>query len=206
MARYGPEHKQATRRRLLDTAGRRFKTDGFDGAGIATLVSDADLTNGAFYGHFSSKDELIAEVLADQLARQAEQIEALPPGPASLTAFVDDYLSTAHRDDVSGGCPSAALLDEVGRRDEATRTAYTEGATRLVDAVSQHLVADGTISADDARSRAIGLLVLLVGALQGARAVNDPLLSEQILGAARTQALTIAGSPAALPADRTESR
>ena len=57
--RYGKEHKQATRRRIIDTAGRRFKGDGIDGSGVATLMADAGLTNGAFYGHFTSKEDLV---------------------------------------------------------------------------------------------------------------------------------------------------
>jgi TetR/AcrR family transcriptional repressor of nem operon len=196
MTRYGPEHKLATRRRMIETAGRRFKSDGLDGSGIATLVSDAGLTNGAFYGHFSSKDDLIAEVVADQLALQAEQIEALPLGCASLTAFIADYLSPAHRDDREGGCPSAALLDEVGRGDVRTREAYTVGARRLVDAVAQHLAADGTVSLAEARSRATGVLALLVGAMQSARAVTDRDLSDHILATAYSHAMTIATPPA----------
>ena len=67
MARYSPEHKEATRRRMIETAGRRFKSDGIDGSGIATLVADAGLTNGAFYGHFASKDDLVASVVTQQL-------------------------------------------------------------------------------------------------------------------------------------------
>jgi TetR/AcrR family transcriptional repressor of nem operon len=55
VARYGKQHKQATRQRILETAGRRLKRDGIDGAGIATLMADAGLTNGAFYAHFASK-------------------------------------------------------------------------------------------------------------------------------------------------------
>ena len=74
MARYAPEHKDATRRRMIETSGRRFKRDGFDGAGIATLVADAGLTNGAFYGHFASKDDLIATVVSDQLAAQVARV------------------------------------------------------------------------------------------------------------------------------------
>jgi TetR/AcrR family transcriptional regulator, transcriptional repressor for nem operon len=38
VARYDKEHKQATRQRILDTAGRRFKTDG---SGVTTLMADA---------------------------------------------------------------------------------------------------------------------------------------------------------------------
>ena len=47
--RYGKDHKQATRQRIVEAAGRRFKQDGIDGAGVAAVMSDAGLTNGAFY-------------------------------------------------------------------------------------------------------------------------------------------------------------
>ena len=70
MARYDAEHKGETRRRIVETAGRRLKQDGIDGSGIAALMSDAGLTNGAFYAHFESKDDLVANVVADQLAIQ----------------------------------------------------------------------------------------------------------------------------------------
>src|SRR5689334_10389361 len=178
MARYAPEHKEAVRRRMIETAGRRFKADGIDGSGIATLVADAGLTNGAFYGHFRSKDDLVATVVADQLAAQVTAVEALPTGLDSIVAFLREYLSPAHRDDRAGGCPSAALLDEIGRCDEATRQAYTAGAQAMIAAITQHLD-DG--DAEWARERAIGIFTLLVGALQAARAVTDTELSDGIL-------------------------
>src|SRR5690349_25019601 len=105
MARYGAEHKRATRHRLIETAGRRLKSDGIDGSGIATLVADAGLTNGAFYGHFSTKDELVAAVVTDQLENQVAVIDALATG-AGVEAFVREYLSPAHRDEPATGCPS----------------------------------------------------------------------------------------------------
>src|SRR5437764_6198182 len=115
VARYGKDHKEETRRRIVEAAGRRFKRDGIDGSGIATLMADAGLTNGAFYAHFESKDDLVATVVADQLHTQAEAYEALSPGRAGLEEFVRDYLSLRHRDHRDTGCPSAALLDEIGR-------------------------------------------------------------------------------------------
>ena len=48
-----------------------MKRDGIDGSGIAALMSDAGLTNGAFYAHFRSKNDLVASVV------DAEPIEAL---------------------------------------------------------------------------------------------------------------------------------
>jgi TetR/AcrR family transcriptional regulator, transcriptional repressor for nem operon len=192
MARYSPEHKEATRRRLIEAAGRRFKSDGLDGSGIAALVGDVGLTNGAFYGHFESKDDLIASVVAQQLVDQVARVEALPVGLASLEAFIREYLSPAHRDDRSGGCPSAALLDEIARSDAEVREAYTEGARAMVRAVARHLD-DG--DPELATQRAIGLFTMLVASLQLARAVTDPALSDQVLAAAYANAVTIATAP-----------
>lgn len=192
MARYSPEHKQATRRRMIETAGRRFKSDGIDGSGIATLVADAGLTNGAFYGHFASKSDLVASVVAQQLDDQVAVVNALPAGLDSIEAFLRGYLSPAHRDDLAGGCPSAALLDEIGRCDGAVREAYTEGVGSMIRAIARHLD-DG--DAEEAPERAIGLFSLVVGSLQAARAVTDPELSDRILAAAYSNAMTLATAP-----------
>ena len=191
MARYSPAHKEQTRRRMIATAGRRFKSDGIDGSGIATLVADAGLTNGAFYGHFASKDDLVASVVRQQLTDQVEVVNGLPAGLASVERFIGKYLSPAHRDDLAGGCPSAALLDEIGRCDVAVREAYTHGAGAMIEAIARHLD-DGDPQL--ANERAIGLFCLLVGSLQAARAVTDPDLSDRILTAAYTNAMTLASA------------
>lgn len=191
MARYRPEHKEATRRRMIEAAGRRFKADGIDGSGIATLVADAGLTNGAFYGHFSSKDDLVASVMAQQLRDQAALLESMPTGIGSVEAFVRGYLSPAHRDDLPGGCPSAALLDEIGRSHLTVREAYTEGARVVIAAITRLL---GDDDPQRGQERAVGLFALLVGALQAARAVTDPALSDAILDTAYGNAMTLAGA------------
>ena len=82
--RHGKDQKQATRERILEAAGRRFKQDGIDGAGVAILMSDAGLTNGAFYAHFDSKEDLIANVLADQLRTQRQSVDAESPDREGL--------------------------------------------------------------------------------------------------------------------------
>src|SRR3954468_11015460 len=124
--RYGKDQKQATRQRILEVAGRRFKQDGIDGAGVAAVMSDAGLTNGAFYGHFASKEDLVANVLVDQLRAQRRTFGAQPPDRAGLEAIVRSYLSPQHRDECAEGCPSAALLDEIVRRPAATKQVFTE--------------------------------------------------------------------------------
>jgi len=133
MARYDKEHKQATRERIVATSARRLKQDGIDGSGVATLMADAGLTNGAFYAHFDSKNDLVATVVSHELTEQAARIEGLLPGMAGVEQLVREYLSPEHRDHPNLGCPSAALLDEIGRSDDKVRQAYTEGILHVAD-------------------------------------------------------------------------
>jgi TetR/AcrR family transcriptional repressor of nem operon len=176
--RYGKGHKEATRQRILEAAGRRFKQDGIDGAGVAAVMSDAGLTNGAFYAHFSSKEDLVANVLAHQLHAQRQTLDAQPSDRAGLEAFIRAYLSPQHRDQPADGCPSAALLDEIARRPAATRQAFTDELLATADDIAARL--DPT-DADAARTDALTLLGFMIGTLQLARALADPNLSDQLL-------------------------
>lgn len=178
MARYDTGHKAQTRQRIIESAGRRLKRDGIDGSGVATLMTDAGLTNGAFYAHFESKDDLVATVVADQLETQRAVLSALPEGKAALEQFVREYLSPQHRDDPGAGCPNAALLDEINRCNDAVRDSYTRGMQSIVDVIATHL-SPGDPSA--ARATALGLFTLLVATMQLARAVSDRELSNDIL-------------------------
>jgi TetR/AcrR family transcriptional regulator, transcriptional repressor for nem operon len=178
VVRYGKEHKQATRRRILETAGRRFKRDGIDGSGIATLMADAGLTNGAFYAHFASKEELVATAVADQLRNQRESLSALAPGLAGLEQYVRAYLSVEHRDNPDDGCPSAALLDEIGRCPDAVKRAYTDGLLAMVDDIAARLAPQDPPSA---RAKTLSVFALMVGTLQLSRALADRQLANEVL-------------------------
>ncbi|TQC42685.1 TetR/AcrR family transcriptional regulator [Rhodococcus sp. WS4] len=178
MARYDEAHKAQTRGRIIETAGRRLKRSGIDGSGVSVLMSDAGLTNGAFYSHFGSKDQLVAVTVADQLEAQEETLRALLSDDGSLHSFVEDYLSCDHRDHPAQGCPSAALLDEIGRSSMEIRNAYTEGIAGIIELVASRIGDDESASA---RTAATGLIAVLVGTMQLARAVTDDQLSAEIL-------------------------
>ncbi|WP_371598816.1 TetR/AcrR family transcriptional regulator [Streptomyces sp. NBC_00564] len=178
MARYAKEHKQVTRQRIIETAGHRFKQDGIDGSGISTLMSDAGLTNGAFYAHFASKDDLVAQVVAEELRTQAARYSTLRPGRLGLEDFVREYLSPEHRDHPGLGCPSAALLDEIGRCGDETKQAYTDGARNIVEEIAARLTPEDPRSA---RGKAIGLFTMVVGTLQLSRALSDREFADEVL-------------------------
>jgi TetR/AcrR family transcriptional regulator, transcriptional repressor for nem operon len=176
VARYGKEHKEATKRRIVEAAGRRFKRDGIDGSGIATLMADAGLTNGAFYAHFESKDDLIATTVAEQLRAQRETYWNRPD--TGVEQLVREYLSPRHRDDTEHGCPSAALLDEIGRCSTSTKRAYTKGLLGIADEIASRLAPDDPASA---RTTTLSLFALLIGTLQLSRALADKKLSNEVL-------------------------
>jgi TetR/AcrR family transcriptional regulator, transcriptional repressor for nem operon len=178
VVRYGKQHKQATRQRILETAGRRLKRDGIDGSGIATLMADAGLTNGAFYAHFASKQELVATAVADQLRNQRESLGTLAPSRAGVEQYVREYLSVQHRDNPDDGCPSAALLDEIGRCTQATKRAYTDGLLAMVDDIAARLAPHDPPSA---RTKTLSVFALMVGTLQLSRALADRQLADAVL-------------------------
>jgi AcrR family transcriptional regulator len=184
--RYGKDQKQATRRRILEAAGRRFKQDGIDGAGVAAVMSDAGLTNGAFYAHFTSKEDLVANVLADQVRAQRHRFDACS-GRAGLEAIIRAYLSPEHRDQYGDGCPSAALLDEIDRRPAATRQVYTEELLGIADDIAARLSPE---DAEAARTDALVLFGLMLGTLQLARALTDGDVSHQLLARGVETAMT----------------
>ena len=176
--RYSKDHKQATRQRILEAAGRRFKQDGIDGAGLATVMSDAGLTNGAFYAHFSSKEDLVANVLAEQLRAQRQSLDAEPSDRAGLEAFVRSYLSPEHRNQFADGCPSAALLDEIARRPADTRDVFTEEVMGVVDDIAARI---NPTDVEAGRVDALTVFGLMIGTLQLARTLTDRQLSDRLL-------------------------
>ena len=199
MVRYATEHKQETRRRIIATAGRRFKQDGIDGSGVATLMKDAELTNGAFYAHFESKDSLVAEAVTDQLLTlHSNIVERTEPGPAGLEQLVRWYLSAHHRDDLADGCPNAALLDEIGRSADPIRQAYTDSVLVVIDGLAARMAPEDPLSA---RVKALSLLGLMAGTLQLARALTDRQLSDDLLEQGLRNALALVDAERRPPGD-----
>jgi TetR/AcrR family transcriptional regulator, transcriptional repressor for nem operon len=192
VARYGKDHKRQTRERIVGAAGRRLKADGIDGSGVSTLMADAGLTNGAFYAHFASKQDLVGAAVSEQLLHQAANFRDTITTPERLAQFVRDYLSTEHRDHRGDGCASAALVEEIGRCDVATRRAYTDALLILVDEVAA-LISSGNGAA--ARVRTLSAYALLVGSIQLSRCLTDPGLADAILEEGARNAMLILELP-----------
>jgi TetR/AcrR family transcriptional repressor of nem operon len=121
--------KAESRERILDAAARQIRQGGLESVSIAELMKAANLTHGAFYGHFPSRAALIADALDRAMDKgDAAFVAAKPAKNAStVKSIVNRYLSPAHRDNMGEGCAIAALSGDVGRAgDEEVRSRMAE--------------------------------------------------------------------------------
>ena len=81
-----------------------------------------------------------------------------------------EYLSIQHRDHPGDGCPSAALLDEIGRCADAVKQAYTDGLLAVIDDIDARLAPDNPQSA---RVQTLSVFAMMIGTLQLSRALAD---------------------------------
>lgn len=185
--RYGPDHKQETRRKLLKEAAKAIRRDGPHNLSLSGVMAASGLTNGGFYAHFKSRDDLLAagveQMFRDSRARATLERECDPR--ERLAEFLDFYLSPAHRDARSFGCPLAFLSTEAPRLPKPAARQFAEGISGLIDMLAVNLSAVGQEHAQDEAS---ALLSELVGALALSRAETDRDASDQILQRSRRMA------------------
>ena len=170
--------KAQSRERIIAAAARQIREGGLESVSIADLMKQANLTHGGFYGHFASKDDLVAEAVARALEHAVEQQSDY----ADLSDLVAGYLSERHLADRTGGCAIAALGADLARQGDGARRNLTAHVRAQIERFVR-LLKNGPKARR--RRRAIATLAGMVGALTLARAVDDPALSREILAAAR---------------------
>lgn len=180
--RYTKDHKAETHSRIVQKAGERFRSEGVDVVGVASLMESVGLTAGGFYAHFASKEALIAEACNDGFAKSIalfrEYLESKPKGER-MTAFVNAYLSRRHRDEPGQGCFIAANGAEIARHPPETRAALTSQLNAWIALIEE------TMKADRLKGDARGIAGAMVGTLVMARTVDDPVLSDSFLESGR---------------------
>lgn len=104
-----------TRDSLLELAAERFVADGYAGTSVRDLARESDRTTGALYGHFRSKADLLAEVVALRIAEVEAQV---PPGASIAEGITGPW----RRNDDRAGL-RALLLEgaAASRRDDTIR-------------------------------------------------------------------------------------
>jgi TetR/AcrR family transcriptional repressor of nem operon len=183
---HSQDDKARSRRRILAAASRRIRKHGLQNLSIGKLMQSANLTHGGFYGHFASRDALIAEALARALQDGAASAHEAQ-GDRSFNSRVRSYLSRAHRDAPETGCAIAGLGGEVAREARDVRAVMTPHIANFIDAIERSLTGPAS------RQRAVAIVSMMVGALTLSRVTEDGALSDEVLRTARQTAMTLAG-------------
>jgi TetR/AcrR family transcriptional repressor of nem operon len=184
--RYEKGRKDASRRKIMEVASERFRSDGIAATGLATIMSEAGLTNGAFYPHFQSKADLVRESVVAAADAQSDKMRQMI-AEGGLETVIREYLSPEHRDNPGQGCTLAALLPELARQPIEARAVYAERFEAMAREFARALPAD----TPDREGAAMGIYSTLIGSLQLARAVEGTELSDRIIAAGRNAARTL---------------
>jgi TetR/AcrR family transcriptional repressor of nem operon len=180
------EQKERSHETILESAARLLRTNGISGARVADVMKGAGLTVGGFYAHFETKKALIDEALRRTAAQMREQLFAdLDDKPERNRAEIvlKRYLSAAHRDADTLGCPLPAVVGEVATTAPEHGAALAESVEALALGLVPLLAAKHT--AASRRQVALGLVAVMFGGLGLARALRGTELSDEVLRACR---------------------
>lgn len=186
-------HKARTRQRILEEAARVMREKGTESIGVASLMKRVGLTHGGFYAHFSSRDDLVQEVMKQMFADSAQRVEPAAqdaPPAQRLVAFINYYLSVVHRNAPAEGCPLPALVSEVAHLPEEARQIFSQGMHSVYERLAKPLREMGH---DQPEALASSMLAEMVGALALARACPDDQLADEMLACSRYALMTRAG-------------
>jgi TetR/AcrR family transcriptional repressor of nem operon len=180
-------HKERTRQRILDEAAAIMRVVGTEGIGVAALMKRVGLTHGGFYAHFTSRDDLVANVIDRMFNETGERLNALSPlpeGAARLTRLIDHYLSPEARNAPEHNCPMPSLAGEASRLPDEARARFTLGIQEMQALIARSLQSMGHAQPQSLASSA---QAELIGAMALARAIQDDVVAEQLLADSRSQ-------------------
>lgn len=175
--------KAAIRAEIVEHAARLFRLRGHAGTNIDDIMLAAGLTRGAFYAHFTSKDDLFAEIV-----RMEHGLLPRLRAAAKPAAMLEEYLDREALIANAQGCALASLAGDVARSPLAARLAYANVLHGVIAELSR-----GKKRALDADATAAAILA--VGAVTLARASGDTRLSDWLLRCARRTAKTLMEKP-----------
>ncbi len=183
---YSVEHKQMSRKKIVESARVLFNRHGFQDVTIEMVMAEAGLTRGAFYGHFPSKEALYEAAVSSFLMgrgaiwREESGVHSATSGAEMSRRMINGYLSSEHLDDLDGQCPMIALPSDVARANPQVRLAYQELLGAMVGLFETGV--DSTTG--PAREQALSLAALCVGGMILARTLPDSGLAEEVRRAA----------------------
>src|SRR5262249_48906172 len=114
---------QRTRERLLQAAFREVFRSGFQSASIDTILAATNVSKGALYYHFGSKEDLGLAIIEEIVAEMTRDRWSRPLQRGKDKNSIDTLIGVvqaipARPRDVKGGCPPVNLTQEMSQLDE----------------------------------------------------------------------------------------
>lgn len=88
------EQRKATRRKLIDAALQLFSTSGYEHATVDDISAAAGYSKGAYYFHFSTKDDILLELLRMWTENRSQVLAAGAETDASPRDAIHETLSS----------------------------------------------------------------------------------------------------------------
>jgi len=191
---YPAGHRDAVKKRIVDSARRLFNRHGFDNVSLKQIMAGAGLTHGAFYSYFKNKSDLYVEVLACFLTDPDwencwEGVNVDLSSTDAGAQVVQAYLSNQHFDDVENSCPMVALPTDVARSGKTARRAFETVFTAMVGVLERSLAGRGR----ERRATAQAITALSIGGMVVARALVDRAVADELRDSCRKIALKLGG-------------
>jgi TetR/AcrR family transcriptional repressor of nem operon len=159
---------ERTRERLLQAAFREVHRSGFQSAGIDTILAATNVTKGALYHHFDSKEALgyaIVEEVIAKIVRDGWLRPLLSDGqPIDILTGIVRRIPV-RPEDIRAGCPLLNLAQEMSPLDEQFRKrleriflAWQEGVATLLRKGQSEGTVRGDLNPDEAASFLIAMV------------------------------------------------
>jgi AcrR family transcriptional regulator len=171
---------EATRQKIIDSAVELINQIGYPAAGLADIIERAELTKGALYYHFDSKEALATAIIEDGGGRVIDAfVAAGRPGSPAMENLIHGVFMVG--DTVSNDVLAAAasrLLRTFGGFNPAAKGNYGRFLDEMVSRV-KIAVADGDVRSD-LDADVIGRTIF--GAMLGTELLSAALSSSDDLG------------------------
>jgi AcrR family transcriptional regulator len=187
---YSKEHKEATRKKILDSATTLFLTKGFDRVSIDDLMAHANLTRGAFYSHFESKQAVYAKAII----AGAKKSRVTHPKPENISHdewtknLLFGYLSEDHITQKISPCPLAFLVTDIANKEDEVKTTYTRMYKMLNRTIRAQLCKDSQ-GKPPTEQEILATTAMMIGGVAIGRALNDDKTTKDLLESCRGAAL-----------------
>lgn len=173
-----------SRQRLVETAARLFRVQGYNATGLNQIVEESQAPKGSLYHYFpDGKEQLAAEALGCaglQLSGKLKALGELTPGEA-LDQLVEMSIAELEASDYRDGCPIATVALETNSSSDPLRIVCEKIFDKALLILKQWLVSKGS-SPERAELLAVTVFSAYEGALMLSKVRRSPEPLRQVAG------------------------